>query len=382
MDCNSSELNEPAGISTRVDQAHSLGSKPRAAVDELAPLHALAGRGNQLSADHLELHAAQLATRLLDTERQLDRRESEFHAQLARWENELRSQRLKAHERELTLLNREQALDEKQRQVEDKLKDLVAAEASIDRHSELAIASDLHDQREELASIKQQWQLRLQDLDQEERRLQSLFEDLAEQRRKTLEDRTRLAATREEDRLKLEQERGTARVRLDEEWARVQREEEKLQRKHEAVRQMHHDLSRVSREAIEAQLCAEELRASFSTSESESEVMRVLAQLKRKLADEFQLAQQSLSDEKSEVEARLHELKVSAAHHSAQRSELQSWFQRRQDELAVQSSTLVAKERAWADQEANFRCAQQYWDEQRQSYELEIRRLKRWTQIG
>jgi hypothetical protein len=380
MECNSSEPGPSSEMSTRIDEAHVLRAKRVDVALEKASLLALAGRESPHLAEQLELHAAQISTRLQEVERHLERRESEFHAQLARWENELRAQRLKAHEREMELLNREQLLQDKQNQVEEQLRNLVAAEAHLERSDGAVCSGEMADEREALSRTMEQWRLRIQDLDQEERRLKTQIEDLARLRQQAWEEQSAAISAREQEQQRLEEERATAKCRIDEEWGRIQREDEELRRRQEAVRRMHHDLSRQSREAIEAQLCAEELRASLGSEVNEAEVAQRIAQIKRKLADQFQLAEQSLRDERAEIERLLLELKQSSGHHAKQRHELQTWFERRQAEIEAQATRLIQKERSLALDEANARHSQQYWESQRQVYESEIRRLKRLIQ--
>lgn len=383
MDGNSSESSFTARVISRIDGPHGrLADSFSGLPDETELLVAIAGQGGELARGQLERQAEQVAARLLDTEREIDRREGAFHAQLARWEQERRSVRLLEHERQLELLAREQGLTERELRLQERLTDLAAAETQVDAQME---ARDLEFRDERQAELQESihvWRRRIEDLDLQERQLKAERGELAEARRKALEETANYQALRQEIRQRLDAERQEARSKLDAEWGALRREAERLERKRDAVHRMHADLSRLSREAMEHRLSAEEIQGRLAPLVSELELTRLTAELRRRIADEFQLAQQGLDDATAELESLRQEVKAEDDRQRSQRAELQSWFQRRQEELGRQAALLHDRERDLDAQEANHRCAEQFWDDQRVAYEQEIRRLRRLAQAA
>ena len=125
----------------RIDQAHaagpsSLGRKdPRATTDAATTTPVSAMQVVQ----SVRNHASQLATHLQGMRQDVDRRESELNARIAKADTEMRSARLWLQERQEDLEARAEALDERERKVSQ-------AEVSIENavgHQKLATAEDV-----------------------------------------------------------------------------------------------------------------------------------------------------------------------------------------------------------------------------------------------
>jgi len=117
---------------TRIDAAHVLAKAQaerdtvgKPSVPEKGAVSAESGESAPLG-DQLRIQAAQLAEYLRGRQKELDHRESQLHAQIARLENEARIAKMAFKERVA-------ALEEKERQLKTRQADLDAAEAERER---------------------------------------------------------------------------------------------------------------------------------------------------------------------------------------------------------------------------------------------------------
>ena len=124
-------------------------------------------------------------------------------------------------------------------------------------------------------------------------------------------------------------------------------------------------------------LCTEELWGRLTEKISPAELTQRLGALRGKLADQFQLAQQGLTQQRKELCELMGRLAESQRKVSRQRTHVQQWVARRQSELEEQAARLIAREHQLDTQQFENLRLQERLQQQRSEYEQEIRRLWR-----
>jgi hypothetical protein len=330
----------------------------------------------------LERHAVRILEQLRREQQDLDARESEFHARVAQLEAELRGVRLELAERDEELTLRERALDAQARQLSEQAADIAAAERALPGRRREAARHQDRTLRESLEQAIATWRERVQGLEAQDRQLQAQFADLAADRRRLSAERAALAKERDDQRMAVaaEQERmrGLAETRSQELADRSAR----LDRRQQAVQQMHLDLSRLYREAIETQLCTEELWHEMHGSSLTAEATARLATLRKKLADEYQLSEQYLRDQLHQIRETTEQMTQESHAIQQQRHELREWHYRRQQEMERDARQLQQRDCELCKKENDLRLVELQWDQQRRTFEQEIRRLRRLVHEG
>ena len=168
---------------TRLDSAHAVGDGPPRAADTLGSLTELAAReldvapGQWLSkaVARMRRQGRQLADLLRTRQEEIDHREAQQNARTAELESQLRAARLWLDERHQDLCQRDERLQQRERDVTDRLSQLSAAEVFLDttRRDIDAEAKRSHD---ELAAYHAQLDSRQQTL-----ALQAAAQDAAQQ---------------------------------------------------------------------------------------------------------------------------------------------------------------------------------------------------------
>jgi hypothetical protein len=157
----------------------------------------------------------------------------------------------------------------------------------------------------------------------------------------------------------------------------LQHRSEKLERRQFSLNQLHADVLRMYREATELRLCTEELWGQLSQNVSPAALTQRLAELRRKLVDQFQLATQSLLEQKNELQLLVDRLAEHRGTIQQQRQEVQVWLRSQQTEIERQAARLVAREQELDRQQTEMAYLRDHWEQRRHAYEQEIRTLKR-----
>jgi DNA repair exonuclease SbcCD ATPase subunit len=375
---------ERGPIATRIDPAHVV--RPAASVSTPVPcveLAAAAAGRPEISArqDLIDRHAQSIMERLRDSQRELDRREAEFNARVAQAEAELRAVRLATIERAELLSQRERTLEEQARVLSERSVDIAAAEWS--RRSRGPLPRDADEASgPRMQQTIAEWRNKILELESQERKLQTQFADLSSEQRNLAEQRAAFLEEKAKQQAALEADRMTIHLQREEQSRDMAKRAQTLDRRQEAVRNMHSDLSRIYRETIESQLGAEQLWAQMTERTSDTEIAVKLAELRARLSDEYQLAAQHLIEQKSEIQTLLEELRHSDQAVTEQRTELREWFHRRQQEMEAQAVRLLECERELDRKEQSFRFAERQHEQQRRVLEQEVRRLRRLVNVA
>jgi hypothetical protein len=100
-----------------------------------------------------------------------------------------------------------------------------------------------------------------------------------------------------------------------------------------------------------------------------------LGRLRRGLADQFQLASDTLARQKDELQELTSRLGEQQRRIQNQRAEVQQWVARRQAELEDEAARLLARQQQLDQRESEVDRLCEQWDAQRREYQEEIRRL-------
>lgn len=374
-----------SGISTRIDPAHATASTPipTAPGPTRAQLAILAGAAtpslDPTVIDQVQRQSAELGERLQQRQRELDRREATFQAQVAQLENELRSARLLQQELQHELLDRQRSVARREEQLDRETADLLHAESTqlAEASQQSAVASQLNADAKLTA---EQWRRRIAELDRGERQLKSQLADVAFKQQTLDQQREQLMEEYAQREQRQRDQRESDTKRLDAELVRLRTRQEEVERRAISVRQLHHDTCQTYRETIELRIATEQIWAEMSGKISTAELTRRLATWRKKLMDQYALASESLEQQKSENLTLLHRLEEQAESLKRTRDELRQWMSRRQQELIEEADKLLSRERELDREQANMRHLEQQWSDQKASYEQEIRRLRRLAQ--
>jgi hypothetical protein len=378
-------------VNTRVDKPHLLRREQLVPPNPPAEqeLHLLAGCDAVGLVNQLQRQAHELGHRLQTQQKDLDRRESEFHAQIAKIENELRIARL-------VCLERESELNERLRQpaTERTGGPAAALESPLQRapmerahrvdpaqSTEVAeLRSLCATQRGERImdpSLGDDWEARLGELEKSERELQAQLAQSAYDRRQLDTERAALVASRNQQEQQSQAALAESKLEFEQELLRLQSWSQKLDRRNSAVEQLHQEASRMVREALEMRLCTEQLWSEINESASPAETTQRLSELRCQLMDQFHLASVRAREQKSELESLIQRLVEHQATLRQQRDELRQWIARRHAEIEADATKLLARERDLNRQDTEVKRMKDEWAEQRHDYEQKIRRLNR-----
>ncbi len=364
---------------TRIDEPHDGGS---AAQIEDAPavsssvLHAVVGQSPAGAPEQLERHARELGSQLQDQQYVLDRRQAEFNARLAQMENDLRTTRLTQREKEQELSERETEFQTRWRMLQEQATDVATAELALQSNNQEQRLDDSYD-RDQLRQSLQRWKQRLQELDKSELQLQAQLADVASERERLEQERTELDRLRCEQQQRGESDHSRTKQRIEQQLVAVRRQSDQVERRRTALQQLHADVTRMYREAIEMRICTEELWGRLSEEVSPAKLTKRLAELRRRLTDQFHLANHSLREQRKELQELVARLETRHCEVGRQREKLQQWLSRRHAEIERQAARLVGREQELDGQRAEIQQAENSWAAQRRDYEETIRQLRR-----
>ncbi len=341
------------------------------------PEHRLPGMDDEL----LQRHAQRIAEQLRREQRELDAREAEFNARVAQMEAEWRSSRLRHWELEQELATREATLQEQARHLSERSADLAAAELARKTDAQTSDRSVPQSASADLQQTLEQWQTRLRELDVQERQLQAQFADLASDQTKLTAERKDLLVARQRHHDQTQSDVQQARDTSERMAQELLEREDELDRRRQAVVRMHEDISRMYRGAIETHICLETLWQRLQESGMTAVRTAQLAELRRNLADEFQLAERFLQEERQELQRGSQTLAAGTQQLAAKERDLRAWHYRRQQESDDQAQQLLDRELQLQQQQAQFRQSETAHEQHRRSCEAELRRLRRMLQL-
>ena len=400
---------------------------------------AAAGIAEDLHEEQTQLQGHQLVMELTRRQREIDRRESQFNAFLATLEREARSERVKQSDREDDLAGREQEcaarLDElTQREVALRNCEELEPSGNSDDHQLRKLRRELEEKRIRLEAEENGLRFRQQKMQTQREASMQLVRHLmrsAERRRDAIEqqaastvgheksvspsDVTKLTgeleerhrglvesqaavdetkrkleaeseqfraereewdATRQREQARFQQQQNLQRTEHQQREELLQRRGDEIAKRQAALDQMQANVTRTHREALELRLATEQLWSQIGEKTSPQALAETLGQLRSKISEHYQVADESLANRRDELQAMAVRLDDQQMRIQNDREELQKWFERRNEEVEFQAARLVAREQELESQQAQNAAIREKWDQQRHDYEDEIRRLQ------
>ena len=369
-------------ISQRIDPAHAIAGSQRdeasIALDEIPPepppsaeeLAAAAGVDADLAPDRLRAQARQLAGHLRAKQRDLDRREAEMNALVAKIENEQRASRLWLREKEYEYSEREAALQKTLAELDERAAGMSVVEISVDRDLEEArrTARRLEEQERKFAERERRFR-------QSEAMLEEHTAQLASDRRQLDAEREKYARELHEERKVLARRESQSEAELEARRKVLEQRCEALDGREESVEQLQSDVTKMHREALELRLVTEQLWAQLAGTAAPAELTQSMGRIRARIADHYRLAEENLTKQREELrqlaaklDRRQHDLRQ-------QRADLQSWLDNREEEIEEQAERLVTREQELDRQERHFRQVEQKLSAERREQQQELRRL-------
>jgi hypothetical protein len=163
--------------------------------------------------------------------------------------------------------------------------------------------------------------------------------------------------------------------RLQDEQVCLARRGEELDSRQVELEQLQQQLRQVHKETLQTRLAAEELLGQLSGAVPAAALTSSISRLRRRLDDQFRLAQSDLTQQRQALEGLRAILTERHEQLVQQKAELQDWVRQREATIEQQAARLVAREQELDLQQEQFQSFEHRWQEERQGYQQEIRRL-------
>jgi chromosome segregation ATPase len=312
-------------------------------------------------------HQQQLAM-LDEREAEISRRQAEMEIFTRREENlaerfrDCESKELALDRREGDLNEREASLVAREHELRDRRQQLEREAAALSRSQQMWDQSKVRDD-EALERQRQQMQAGIDE--QLSQRLAELEEDkalLAEKTRALEADRQSLHRERDawQHQRHQEHQRQAAEQRqtLDDaerRLAAVTARESALDTQQAALEQLRSEIMAAHRQVLEMRLIAEQLWAQLKGLMTPAEITQSLAQLRLKLAEQYEQEEKALAERKEELLALADKLAQQHATLKAQRMEFLAWRKSQQEEIAHQAEHLCRRVQELSEEQQRLR---------------------------
>jgi chromosome segregation ATPase len=390
----------------RIDCPHEVGvpAAESLAVRQTPPAAAVA---DAPATEQIHLQADQLAAHLRGRQKELDYREAELNARLAKFESEGRAIRLWLAEREAELAARGEQLtkrDEKLTKLGEELtkfgeelttrdeelakrqRNLIAAQQEASKRlTRLAAAEAVQEKRSSGVAIRQEHdshqvatalaasKIKLDEAEQQLAEAQAetarLSEQLSGQRQMLTEETTAM-------RQQMATEHQRAMADLEQKRQAVERRADHVDQSFAALKALRAELGRMHRETLEIRLATEELWVQLSGAAPPAALTQSLGRIRSKLAEQYHQANTELGEQKKELEAIRSQLLEQHENVVDQKRRFEQWATGCQEECQRSASRLVAREQQLHHEEAQVSKQSLQWQAERSRYQQEIRRLR------
>ncbi len=365
-----------SGVELDVESATSglAENLPVQPIDEL-PEDDLAGEG-------LQKQAEQLAHFLRQRQRELDHREAQLNAELAQLETDLRRERLCLSEREAEHEQHRLELDVREKEILERLERLAAADAVLKRKARATREQAGPCAGQPLEKV-QAAQKHAEQNDRRQRELEKAENRLAQAQGEIRNFREQLTAQFRELREEIHRERQHLVARQRQALADLEKKRRVLEERGKSVDQcraglleLRGELQRMHRETLEIHLATEELWLKLSGSAPAAALTRSLGRIRKRLADQYRLANAELIKRKEEMESVRDQLVEQYRKLAGQKQEFGRRLEAEQKESQRQAAEMTAREQALLQQQTRFEEESQRWQVERMQYEQEIRLLR------
>jgi hypothetical protein len=356
----------------RVDAAHEIGGR-QPGMEAETP--AAVPPDDEPEARQLQSQAAQLAAHLRDREKELDHREAQLNAHIARFEAEVRAVQLSLEEREAAVAAAEQLrLEDHQENCGNgagRGEGVFAAGTAAGDRSLASLSAQEHE------LLDRERELRLREREVGRRLTRLALAQAAQEREKDLADERQAAAARASEQAEqMIAEYRLAAEELDRKRIAVERRATRVEQFQAALKRLRAELGRVQRETLENRLATEELWAQLSGAAPPATLSQSLARIRAKLSDQYRQANLELTEQKKDLEQLRAEIDAQRQKLIEHKSQFERWLAAHQEELKKQAARLVAREKYLEQKE--LRCGQESrrWQSERIKCQTQTRRLQ------
>ncbi len=155
----------------------------------------------------------------------------------------------------------------------------------------------------------------------------------------------------------------------------LSRRETELEQRAESLDRMHFELQTTQREVLEMRLATEETWAQLTGVLAPATLTRSIAQVRSKLADQYQQMLSDLAERRTELRTTANEVSTQYEQLRKHRDELQAWAERRNQDFAELASRLVSREQELDRQQVHYERLESRWQAERDELQEEIRGL-------
>ncbi|MCA9241078.1 MAG: hypothetical protein KDA37_12800, partial [Planctomycetales bacterium] len=302
------------------------------------------------------------------------------------------------------LLERESTVAKQREEVQKQHADLAIAQTEVQRQRQEVenLSSELEEREAQVAARHAEIQLavkRYEGLQITERRLNDAQRStnessarsrhldeaeslLAQEKSEIADARRRLQADRQEfqqeqhlERKKVEALRTQAKQDVAHEQAAIRQRNDRLNEREAALERLQLELQTAQREVLEMRLATEETWAQLTGALAPASLTRSIAQVRTKLADQYEQSLRLLEERRAELETTAEELFVEQEKLEAYAKELHEWAKRRDGEIEQQAARLVARERELDRQQRLYEDLEARWNDERAELRARIRDL-------
>ncbi len=219
------------------------------------------------------------------------------------------------------------------------------------------------------------WAARQEILEQSEQALEREWEQLRQRQEAFMEqtrqeEAARAAAAQDEADQRQQWQAQTIREQQS-----LERRSQELDARRKELEQLQESLRQLHKETLETRLATEELLGQLSGAVPSAALTSSISRLRRRIDDQFRLAQADLTQQRGELENLRTTLAQRHEQLLAQKVQLEQWVQKREAVIEHQAANLVAREQELDSQQEQVRGLQEHWQEERNGYQREIRRL-------
>jgi len=272
---------------------------------------------------------------------------------------------------------------ELQEDIENQLADLSVRETQLAaRHAEVSAAIKrfeslgVTEQKiAELTEQAQQFAARSRYLDEAEQLLSEEQSALAEERRQLQSERQKTQEDMVAERRRIEAERADAKQLAAHNQQQADARQTQLDQRQASLEQLQSELEVGQREVLEMRLATEETWAQLAGALAPATLTRSIAQVRSRLADQYQHTLQQLADRRQELENVSSELAAEHGRLDEQRSRLQLWAGRREADIEQRAARLVGREHELDRQQRHYEQLETRWALERDEYREQIRNL-------
>jgi hypothetical protein len=227
--------------------------------------------------------------------------------------------------------------------------------------------------------LEAEYQARLAERESEWKAAEKLLREHAAQLDR---DQAALAAERRaweeqksRERQELQSEKHARLAEIDSHQQRLDARQDWLERQKAGVEQLRSEVLALHRQSLEMRLVAEQLWSQITGRLSPTEATHTIAQLRLKLAEQFQLEEDNLEAKRRELVALGERIAGQHAELKQLQSGLREWATARQAEIEQQAAELVQRELALDVAHDEHRQAQHTWQADRRRLEQQLREL-------